>query len=162
MFLLRPGSLNFVLSADIRLVGSSVYHRPVIPVTTHKLPLLYFVVGCYSQKPCWYVSCFYILTKELAMYCFRSVMISLTLTLIVSAPVSADVLLIESIQSAPAIATPRNGQTMSQVRQQFGEPAQELAAVGEPPISRWEYTGFSVFFENDVVLHSVIQHAKNN
>lgn len=96
------------------------------------------------------------------MYCFRSVMISLTLTLIVSAPVSADVLLIESIQSAPAIATPRNGQTMSQVRQQFGEPAQELAAVGEPPISRWEYTGFSVFFENDLVLHSVIQHAKNN
>lgn len=96
------------------------------------------------------------------MYCFRSVIISLTLTLIVSAPVSADVLLIESIQSAPAIATPRNGLTMSQVRQQFGEPAQELAAVGEPPISRWEYTGFSVFFENDVVLHSVIQHAKNN
>jgi hypothetical protein len=93
---------------------------------------------------------------------FRSVMLFLTLTLVVSAPVSADVLLIESIQSAPALAIPRNGLTMSQVRQQFGEPAQELSAVGEPPISRWEYTGFSVFFENDLVLHSVIQHAKNN
>ncbi|MCK5383290.1 MAG: hypothetical protein KAJ65_05965 [Gammaproteobacteria bacterium] len=82
----------------------------------------------------------------------------LTLVLIGTAQASADVLLIESIQSAPAVDTPRNGLTMEQVRQQFGEPASEIPAIGEPPISRWEYTGFSVFFENDLVLHSVIQH----
>jgi hypothetical protein len=94
-------------------------------------------------------------------YC-RSVLLFLTLALIASGPVSADVLLIDGIQSAPAIQTPRNGLSMAQVRQQFGEPAQEVPAVGEPPISRWEYTGYTVYFENDLVLHSVIQHAKNN
>lgn len=92
----------------------------------------------------------------------RSILLFLTLALsAASGPASADVLLIESIQSAPAIQTPRNGLTMTQVRQQFGEPASEVAAVGEPPITRWEYTGFSVFFEHDLVLHSVIQHPVN-
>ena len=86
----------------------------------------------------------------------RSLLLFLTLVLIGTAQASADVLLIESIQSAPAVDTPRNGLTMEQVRQQFGEPASEIPAIGEPPISRWEYTGFSVFFENDLVLHSVI------
>ena len=94
-------------------------------------------------------------------YC-RSVLLLLTLALTVSGPASADVLLIDGIQSAPAIQTPRNGLSMAQVRQQFGEPAQEVPAVGEPPISRWEYTGYTVYFENDLVLHSVIQHANNN
>jgi hypothetical protein len=37
-----------------------------------------------------------------------------------------------------------------------------VPAVGEPPISRWEYTGYTVYFEHDLVLHSVIQHATNN
>ena len=93
---------------------------------------------------------------------YRSVLLFLPLALIASGQVSADVLLIDGIQSAPVIKTPRNGLNMAQVRQQFGEPAQEVPAVGEPPISRWEYTGYTVYFENDLVLHSVIQHAKNN
>ena len=82
----------------------------------------------------------------------------LTLILINSGPALADVLLVDSIQSAPQIHTPRNGLTMAQVRQQFGNPKAELPAVGEPPISRWEYDGYSVFFEYDLALHSVIHH----
>jgi hypothetical protein len=96
------------------------------------------------------------------MNCFRSVLLFLTLALIASGPASADVLLIDSIESAPAMQTPRNGLSMTQVRQQFGDPAQEVPAVGEPPISRWEYTGYTVYFEDDLVLHSVIQHPVNN
>ena len=88
----------------------------------------------------------------------RSMLLFLTLVIAGTVQAAGDVLLIESIQSAPSINTPRNGLTMGQVRQQFGDPASTVAAVGEPPISRWEYTGFSVFFENDLVLHSVIQH----
>jgi len=94
-------------------------------------------------------------------YC-RSVLLFLTLALIATGPASADVLLIDGIQSAPAIQTPRNGLSMDQVRQQFGEPAQEVPAVGEPPISRWEYNGYTVYFEHDLVLHAVVQHAYNN
>ena len=82
----------------------------------------------------------------------------LTLLLINSGPALADVLLVDSIQSAPQIQTPRNGLTMFQIRQQFGNPKAELPAVGEPPISRWEYDGYSVFFENDLALHSVVHH----
>ena len=94
-------------------------------------------------------------------YC-RSVLLFLTLALIATGPASADVLLIDGIQSAPAIQTPRHGLSMDQVRQQFGEPAQEVPAVGEPPISRWEYNGYTVYFEHDLVLHAVVQHANNN
>lgn len=80
----------------------------------------------------------------------------LALLLMHSGPALADVLLVDSIQSAPQIQTPRNGLTMAQVRQQYGNPASEIPAVGEPPISRWEYNGYSVFFENDLALHTVI------
>lgn len=93
---------------------------------------------------------------------YRSVLFFLGLTLITSAPVLADVLLIESIQSAPAVQTPRQGLNKAAVRQQFGEPGQQVAAIGEPPISRWEYNGFIVYFENDLVLHSVVQHPTSN
>lgn len=95
------------------------------------------------------------------MNCYRTMLLFLALVLMGPAQAAGDVLLIESIQSAPQIDTPRNGLTMDQVRQKYGEPASTVPAVGEPPISRWEYTGFSVFFENDLVLHSVIQHPGN-
>ncbi len=80
----------------------------------------------------------------------------LTLLLISSGPALADVLLVDSIQSAPQVKTPRNGLTMSQVRQQYGNPTAEVPAVGDPPISRWEYDSFSVYFEHDLALHAVI------
>ena len=93
----------------------------------------------------------------------RHILMSLlALILINSGPALADVLLVDGIQSAPQMQTPRNGLTMSQIRQQFGSPKTELPAVGEPPISRWEYEGYSVFFENDLALHSVIHHPVNN
>ena len=85
-------------------------------------------------------------------YC-RYVLLFMTLALIASGPASADVLLIDGIQSAPVIQTPRNGLSMAQVRQQFGEPAQEVPAVGEPPISRWEYTDSSHYFSRVLMIY---------
>ena len=92
----------------------------------------------------------------------RALVSLLTLLLINSGPALADVLLVDSIQSAPQIQAPRNGLTMSQIRQQFGTPASEIPAVGDPPISRWEYNGYSVFFENDLALHTVIHQPDSN
>ena len=59
-----------------------------------------------------------------------------------------------------AIETPGKGMSMSVVEQRFGAPAQKHAAVGgpsgkQPPITRWDYPGFSVFFERDLVIHAV-------
>ena len=54
------------------------------------------------------------------------------------------------------IATPTRGMTMDQVSNRFGAPAAKVPAVGVPPISRWEYPGFVVYFEADHVIHSVV------
>lgn len=53
-------------------------------------------------------------------------------------------------------ATPSRGATMSAVEARFGAPASKRAAVGDPPITRWDYPQFSVFFEHDRVIHAVI------
>jgi hypothetical protein len=92
----------------------------------------------------------------------RTLVSLLILLLIGSTPTLADVLLVDSIQSAPQVKAPQNGLSMSQIRQQYGSPLAELPAVGEPPISRWDYDGFSVFFENDLALHSVVHRPVNN
>ena len=57
------------------------------------------------------------------------------------------------------IATPARGMTMNQVASKFGAPANKVPAVGKPPISRWEYPGFIVYFEADHVIHSVIANS---
>ena len=56
---------------------------------------------------------------------------------------------------------PRRGITMAEVEKQFGAPVTRHAAVGggnphQPPITRWDYNGYSVFFENDHVIDSVV------
>ncbi|MFI4889967.1 MAG: hypothetical protein ACHQIL_05490 [Steroidobacterales bacterium] len=55
-----------------------------------------------------------------------------------------------------SVPTPSRGMTMQQVVGKFGNPATKIPAVGKPPISRWEYPGFIVFFEYDHVIHSVV------
>lgn len=50
---------------------------------------------------------------------------------------------------------PTRGMTGERVRASFGAPQSTVAAVGDPPISRWEYAEFVVFFEYDRVIHSV-------
>ncbi len=57
------------------------------------------------------------------------------------------------------LATPSRGMTMSEVSNKFGAPVTKLPAVGNPPISRWEYPGFVVYFEGEHVIHSVIANS---
>jgi len=57
------------------------------------------------------------------------------------------------------VATPRRGMTMDQVASKFGAPATKVPAVGRPPISRWEYPGFIVYFEREHVIHSVVANS---
>ena len=57
------------------------------------------------------------------------------------------------------VATPTRGMTMEQVASKFGAPATKVPAVGKPPISRWEYPGFIVYFEHTHVIHSVVANS---
>jgi len=50
---------------------------------------------------------------------------------------------------------PKRGMTQARVEADFGQPQARHDAVGEPPISRWDYAGFVVFFEYDKVVHAV-------
>ncbi|RMG36574.1 MAG: hypothetical protein D6720_04725 [Gammaproteobacteria bacterium] len=73
----------------------------------------------------------------------------------------ADTLLIEAIEKEPpntpeGLLRPRGGETMSQVETRFGKPKAIKGPVGDPPITRWDYPKFSVFFEYDRVIHSVV------
>jgi hypothetical protein len=56
---------------------------------------------------------------------------------------------------------PLKGQTMSQVVRRFGEPQVKHKPAGgdtpkHPPITRWDYPGFSVYFEHTHVVDAVV------
>jgi hypothetical protein len=89
-----------------------------------------------------------------------SLAVVLSLPLAWIAPATADTLLIDSMRQAPDTQRPTRGMTMTQVEDQFGAPLNKVPAVGEPPISRWEYGDFIVYFEHNLVLHSVVKHAR--
>jgi len=50
---------------------------------------------------------------------------------------------------------PGKGMTKDSVEERFGSPVEKIEAVGEPPISRWLYGRFTVYFEYDHVIHAV-------
>jgi len=73
---------------------------------------------------------------------------------------SADTLIMQGLQKSQASAAerPSRGMSMARVAAVWGEPEAKRAAVGDPPISRWEYGDFVVFFEYEHVVHSVARH----
>jgi hypothetical protein len=82
----------------------------------------------------------------------------LTLMLLLIVPVTqADVLLIEEVRQADNMAVPVNGQTMAEVEAQFGSPGIKNSPVGNPPITQWIYERWSVYFEYDRVLFTVLK-----
>ncbi len=52
---------------------------------------------------------------------------------------------------------PTRGMSQTSVRSKYGSPEGVKAPVGDPPITRWEYRDFIVYFEYDRVIHSVVK-----
>ena len=69
---------------------------------------------------------------------------------------TADVLIIDEVRQAGRMELPKNGQSKADVEARFGAPSQKNAAVGDPPISNWKYDRYSVYFEYDLVLFTVL------
>ena len=91
----------------------------------------------------------------------RSLLFALALVLPMLPAAHADVLLINAIaheppNSAKGILRPHRGTTMKQVLAKFGPPQRKLPAVGKPPITRWVYPQYTVYFEYQYVIHSVL------
>ncbi len=57
------------------------------------------------------------------------------------------------------VKRPHTGLSMDQVTAKFGAPGEQMPAVGSPPITRWVYDSFTVYFEGDRVIHSVLHAA---
>lgn len=80
----------------------------------------------------------------------------LLLSLLATGPAWAETLNMPTGDPTAAAERPKRGSTMSAVQSRYGEPVNRHAAIGQPPITRWDYARFSVYFENDHVLHAVI------
>ncbi|MBD8526296.1 hypothetical protein [Pseudomarimonas arenosa] len=79
-----------------------------------------------------------------------------------AAPAQADVLLIERVEARKDIELPKRGELKDQVERKFGKPTQIHAPVGggspqHPPITRWDYAEFSVYFEHNHVVSAVLK-----
>lgn len=90
--------------------------------------------------------------------------ISTTLALLIlAAPLAhADTLLLDGLDADAQTKEmrPRAGMSMTAVESTYGAPTQRHAAVGgavaeQPPITRWDYPSFSVYFERETVIHAV-------
>ena len=92
-----------------------------------------------------------------------SASLALALAVLVAPTAGADTLLIERVQAEAAITMPARGTTMAQVEARFGAPMQKLAPVSgpnnrrvNPPITRWVYPAFEVYFEHSHVIDAVL------
>jgi hypothetical protein len=88
--------------------------------------------------------------------------------LLQSAPAVADpdTLLVERVQSEAGVTLPARGRSMAQIEASFGAPSAKHAPIAgpnnhrdNPPITRWDYPNFSVYFENSHVIDAVLRKA---
>ena len=78
----------------------------------------------------------------------------------------ADVLAVPepAAEAVPVVKLPAKGDKMAKVVKQFGQPQVKHKAAGgdtrlHPPITRWDYDAFSVFFEHGAVVDAVLKDA---
>jgi hypothetical protein len=92
-------------------------------------------------------------TKTLAKSLFIGLFLASTL---LPLAVSGDVLVLDEVRQVEKMDLPRNGLSKADVESRFGTPRKRHNAVGDPPITRWDYETYSVYFEYDLVLYSVL------
>ena len=71
----------------------------------------------------------------------------------------ADTLLIDRHETGEAMPHPARGAQMSAVESQYGPPLHRVGPVGAPPITRWVYENFTVYFEHSHVVTTVVNKA---
>jgi len=86
----------------------------------------------------------------------KTVLLALTMGLAMAAGAqNLDMTATERSATFDAPGKPTRGMTQAAVEASFGAPQSVRDAIGDPPITRWEYAGFVVFFEYDKVIHAV-------
>ena len=76
--------------------------------------------------------------------------------LILQSASAGDVLTIPgNVPAAHKQVMPNRGINMDDVLGEFGEPDERFGPVGEPAITEWVYGTFRVYFEHQIVLHTI-------
>lgn len=73
--------------------------------------------------------------------------------------VKADEVKVPVSQQGGNVQTPKKGISKAEVEKRFGTPSTVNGPVGEPPITKWVYNNFTVYFEYDHVIHSVVHNS---
>ena len=78
----------------------------------------------------------------------------------------SDTLLVDRVQAERGAALPSRGTSMAQVEARFGAPLRKYPAIAgpndhedNPPITRWAYPNFIVYFEHSHVIDAVLTKA---
>ncbi|MFD2228599.1 hypothetical protein [Alkalimarinus sediminis] len=58
------------------------------------------------------------------------------------------------------INRPQVGMSMESVKSYFGAPPSMSGPTGKPAIYKWKYADFTVYFEGEYVIHSVLHPSK--
>jgi len=79
---------------------------------------------------------------------------------------NAEVLLMDRVKQENAMNSPARGMTMAQVEARFGTPTSKMDPRGgdtqlHPVINRWVYPEYTVYFERDRVINSVMNKGPN-
>ena len=88
----------------------------------------------------------------------------LALFLTLSNTAVADELLIGVGQQAAEmqqVDRPFKGMDRQSVYETFGTPVRQTTPMGEPPITSWVFDNFTVYFEYDYVIHTVLHDAES-
>ena len=94
---------------------------------------------------------------------FTRLTLAFTLTATIHLSAVADVILLrQAIEETPGNSTsglerPTSGLSMAEVMERFGEPLERRPSVGDPPITRWIYHGYTVYFEHNRAINAVVR-----
>jgi hypothetical protein len=98
--------------------------------------------------------------KRIAVSLIAATLALAAAPLLFAAPAHAESLRMK-VQTEQRMNLPKRGMLMSQVRREYGKPLRVLPTRGgsskyQPPIHRWEYSNYIVYFEYNHVIHSVL------
>jgi hypothetical protein len=84
--------------------------------------------------------------------------LAIAVAVLISSSVRAETIAVDDQVSVREsnLDRPGRGMTMKTVEAKFGAPQERHPAVGVPAITRWDYPAFTVFFENQNVIHAVV------
>ena len=99
--------------------------------------------------------------KRIAISSIAAIFALAAAPLLLSTPAHAETLRMK-VKQEQHYNMPKRGMTMAQVKHEYGAPLKVLATRGgsskyQPPIHRWEYANYIVYFEYSHVIHSVLR-----